>query len=94
MVSLLKSMTLREVLNRIRWAPQSGNSVYQITYIHRGAVGDKRTILFSDIHEIHASWFLYESSDSGETTIPLHRVTEVRNQESGEVIWKKRERQT
>lgn len=86
-------MTLREVLNRIKWDPQSGSSVYQITYIHRGDVGDKRTILFSDIREIHASWFLYESSYSGEITIPFHRVIEVRNQKSGEVIWKKREKQ-
>jgi uncharacterized protein (UPF0248 family) len=87
-------MTLRDVLNRIRWDPRSDSSVYQITYIHRGDVGDKRTILFSDIQEIHSSWFLYESSDSGEITIPLHRVIEVRNQKSGEIIWRKRGKQS
>ncbi len=87
-------MTLRDVLNRIRWDPQSGSSVYQITYIHRGDVGDRRTILFSDIQEIHSSWFSYESSDSGEITIPFHRVIEVRNQKSGEILWKKRVKQS
>jgi len=87
-------MTLRDVLNRIRWDPQNDNNVYQITYIHRGDVGDRRTILFSDIQEIHSSWFSYESPDSGETTIPFHRVTEVRNQKSGEILWKKRVKQS
>jgi uncharacterized protein (UPF0248 family) len=40
----LKSMTLREVLNRIKWGSQSDNSVYQITYIH--SAGRQTKILF------------------------------------------------
>jgi len=86
-------MTLRNVLNKIRWDSNSDVSSYQITYIHRGDVGDKRTILFSDLLEIHSSWFLCRDSSFGEIMIPFHRVVEVRNQKSDEIIWRKRAKQ-
>ena len=83
-------MTLRDILNRIRWNPEEKGRTYEITYIHRGAEGDKRVIPFSSIEEIHSSWFTYTDPEGGEVTIPFHRVLEVRDAESGKVIWRKR----
>lgn len=83
-------MTLRDVLNRIRWNPEERGRTYEITYIHRGAPENKRTISFSSIEEIHSSWFTYTDNDGGEVTIPFHRVLLVQDTESGRILWKKR----
>lgn len=83
-------MTLRNVLNRIKWDPEESGQAYEITYVHRGVTGDKRTIPFSSIKEIHSSWFIYVDLDVGEVTIPFHRILEVRHAESGKLVWKKR----
>jgi len=82
-------LTLREVLNRIRWNPEERGRAYEITYIHRGASENKLTIPFSSIKDIHSSWFTYTDAEGGEVTIPFHRVLEVRDIESGKPIWKK-----
>jgi hypothetical protein len=82
-------LTLRDLLNRIRWNPEERERAYEITYIHRGASENKRTIPFSGIKEIHSSWFTYTDPEGGEVSIPFHRVLEVRDIESGRPIWKK-----
>ncbi len=82
-------MTLRDVLNRLRWNPQEKGHDYLITYTHRGAEGDMRSILFSQIQEIHSSWFTYVDPESEEVTIPFHRILEVADITSGEILWKK-----
>ena len=96
-VSLLNEwcilLTLRDVLNRIRWDPDKSRRTYEITYIHRGAPSDKRTIPFSNVKEIHSSWFDYLDPEIGEAIIPFHRILEVRDVESGKKVWKKREKQ-
>jgi len=83
-------LTLRDVLNRIRWNPEERGRAYEITYIHRGASENKRTIPFSSIKEIHSSWFTYTDPEGDEVTIPLHRVLEVRDTELGKTVWRKR----
>ncbi|MCJ7635611.1 RNA repair domain-containing protein [Candidatus Bathyarchaeota archaeon] len=85
-------MTLRDILNRIRWDSKE-KRICEITYIHRGASKDERMIPFSCIEEIHSSWFTYFDPGSGEVTIPFHRILQVQDIKSGEVLWKKRGRQ-
>jgi uncharacterized protein (UPF0248 family) len=83
-------LTLREVLNRIRWDREKSKQAYEVSYVHRGATGDKRTIPFSSILEIHSSWFTYTDPDAGEVVIPFHRVLEIREVESGHTVWRSR----
>lgn len=82
-------MTLRDVLNKIRWNPEDGGRAYEITYLHRGVSGNKRTIPFSSVKEIHSSWFTYTDPEGGEVSIPFHRILEVRDFGSGKPVWKK-----
>jgi uncharacterized protein (UPF0248 family) len=83
-------LTLRDVLNRILWDPRERVSEYEVTYIHRGASGNMRTIPVSDIEEVRSSWFLLRDPNEGLITIPFHRVLEVREISSGKVVWQKR----
>jgi uncharacterized protein (UPF0248 family) len=83
-------LPLRDVLNRIRWDREKTELSYEVSYVHRGATGDKRSIPFSDIREIHSSWFTYTDSDDGEVMIPFHRVLEVREVESRHTVWRSR----
>ena len=83
-------MTLRDVLNRILWDPREKVSQYCLTFIHRGAPGDARTVPVSDIEEVHSSWFLLRDRMEGLVTIPFHRVLEVRDVGSGKTVWQKR----
>jgi len=83
-------LKLRDVLNRMRWNPEERGQAYEVTYLHRGALQNKRTIPFSSIKEIHSSWFTYTDPEGGDVLIPFHRVLEVREIESGKLVWKKR----
>jgi uncharacterized protein len=57
----------REVLNRLRW--QGGLEEAIVTYLHRGAPGDKVTVRGKDIMELGRSFFT-----TAEATIPYHRI--------------------
>jgi uncharacterized protein (UPF0248 family) len=83
-------LTLRDVLNRIRWDREKTKLSYEVSYVHRGATGDKRTIPFSNIREIHSSWFMYTDPDDGDVMIPFHRVLEVREVGSEQILWRSR----
>lgn len=79
---------LRVIFNRIIWNNKERKEDYEITYIHRGATNDRKTIYMNSITKIEKSTFIY--ADNGtETTIPLHRVVIVRNIKTGSNIWKK-----
>ena len=86
-------MTLRDVLNRILWDPREKGLPYCLTFIHRGAPGDARTVMVSDIEEVRSSWFLLRDRAEGLVTIPFHRVLEVREIGSGKTVWQKRLRE-
>ncbi|HKM51510.1 MAG TPA: RNA repair domain-containing protein [Candidatus Bathyarchaeia archaeon] len=80
---------LKNILNRLRWDSRENPENYLITYRHRGAPGDIKQILASQILKLGKSYFtLSECSD--ETTIPFHRILEIRNLNDGSVIWRKR----
>ena len=81
-------MTIRDLLNQILWDKRFRVSDYVITFVHRGEKDDRKTISFSLITEVKASYFVY--GDEEDIIIPFHRILEIRNIRTGEVIWQKR----
>jgi len=81
---------LKNILNKVIWDRRENPEDYIITFVHRGAVEDLKTIPFAKIQDVGNSWFTYQDDAENETTIPFHRVTCVKNTRSAEVIWQKR----
>ena len=82
-------MRIRDLLNRLRWHPEEDIQDYEITFIHRGAFQDKKTIPTEEIGEILSSYFTYKERKEI-VVIPFHRILEIRNKKTGEIAWKKR----
>lgn len=83
-------MTIREVLNRIFWDKRESPEDYEVTFIHRGAYMDRKTVPCGSIDRVRSSWFTYESEEEGEVLIPFHRVLEIRNVKTGQLVWRKK----
>jgi uncharacterized protein (UPF0248 family) len=82
---------LRAILNRILWNEKEGHyDDYVVTYIHRGAPGDSRGVSFARIKKIGKSWFSLVDFEE-EVIIPFHRILTVKNIQTGEVLWRKRQ---
>jgi uncharacterized protein (UPF0248 family) len=81
---------LKNILNRIRWDSAEKADDYLITYRHRGAPDDLKRVKASAILKLGKSYFTLASESEDEVTIPFHRVLEVRNTTTGEVVWKSR----
>lgn len=75
---------LKELLNKLLWHPESNPEDYIVVYLHRGAVGDKKSVLLKDI-KIEDSFLVFD-----ETHIPFHRILEIKNLKTGEVEYVKR----
>ena len=76
-----------EILNKLKW--KGGLERCEIIILHRGAPGDRKTILGKQLTGLDRHYFYY--SESGrETTIPLHRIREVRLEK--ETLWKRKEK--
>jgi uncharacterized protein (UPF0248 family) len=81
----------RAVLNKIHWDEKLKVKDYEVTFIHRGAERDERTISCSTIVQVGRSWFLYrEGEGSVETLIPFHRILKIRNMRTGDILWLKK----
>jgi len=86
---------LKNVLNRLRWDSDEKPENYQITYRHRGAPGDVKTIRASSIKNLHKSYFTIQEVDGAEeTVIPFHRILEIRNTIDDSLVWISRKRPT
>jgi hypothetical protein len=59
----------RDILNELRWRPGESLDDAEITYIHRGAPGDERTISGADVIELERSFFV-----TSEAKVPYHRI--------------------
>ena len=62
----------------------------EIVILHRGAPQNKKIIFGRDVTSIKRSYFVYRGLQGDETTIPLHRVLEVRLK--GKSLWKRKEK--
>jgi len=81
---------LKNVFNKIFWDKRENPSDYSVTFIHRGAPGDIKGISASLIERVGASWFTYSSGEGEPTVIPFHRIVEIKNVKSKEVLWRSR----
>ena len=85
---------LKNILNRLRWDKLEDPDKYLITYRHRGAPDDAKRIRASKIVTLGKSYFtIQELEANDETTIPFHRILEIRNTENDAVIWVSRKKE-
>ena len=75
---------LKEILNKIFWHPDYNKEDFDVVILHRGVEGDKKTISLEDV-EIKGNYLIYF-----DTYIPLHRILEIRNKKTGEILYKKK----
>lgn len=85
-------MMIKEIFNKILWDPREKKNIedYEITFIHRGAYQNRKTISMTMIKEVKSSAFIYLSEMGEETYIPFHRILEIKNKKTGEIVWSKR----
>jgi uncharacterized protein (UPF0248 family) len=76
------------VLGRLLWNEEINDA--EIIIIHRGGLKNKKIICGRDVTSIKKSYLVYRDSRGEETTIPLHRVLEVRLK--GKPLWKRKEK--
>jgi uncharacterized protein (UPF0248 family) len=74
-----------QVLNRLKWTKKIGDC--EIIILHRGAPDDRKSISGGQITEVKRSYFSFKDAER-ETTIPMHRILEVRI--GGRVLWKRK----
>lgn len=80
---------IRTLLNKIKWDSQLKENNYLVTYIHRGIPGNRKIIESKQIRNVSQSFFSYE--DNGNITyIPFHRIIEIKNKETNEIIYLKK----
>jgi uncharacterized protein (UPF0248 family) len=73
-----------QTLNRLKWTGKLDGA--EIVILHRGAPNDRKNIQGNNITEVKKGYFSF-LSQGGETTIPHHRVREIRL--DGKTIWKR-----
>jgi uncharacterized protein (UPF0248 family) len=81
---------LKNILNRFRWDNRENPDDYLITYRHRGAPNDEKRVKASSIQILGKSSFTLSGENEEETTIPFHRILEIRNVTDGRLLWRKR----
>ncbi len=62
----------RAILNRLKWTEGEDISEAKITYLHRGAPGDRMSIKGSEIVELERSFFV-----TADAKIPYHRIRRI-----------------
>lgn len=77
-------VSARKVLNQIKWDPKYDIDEFQVTYIHRGTPTNTRTVHVTSL-EVHPQVFTIE-----ETDIPYHRIIEIRNRITDEILFSRR----
>lgn len=86
---MTKPKTLRQILNKLVWDKREAVADYEVTFIHRGVPGDRKTIPCRIITQIGSSWFKYKSEGEA-AIIPFHRIIEIKNVRNGQVVWSKK----
>lgn len=77
--------TCREVLKRHRWDPNRSLEGLYITYRHRGAPRDERTIPIAEVEDLGRSFVVTRD----DTHIPYHRILRIHRDD--EDVWVRRE---
>lgn len=85
-----QNLNIRNILNKLKWDPKENIEHYELSFVHRGVPRDVKIIPCDIITGVEASWFIYKNQVNGETLIPFHRVIEIKNIMTGQIVWKKR----
>lgn len=79
-------VTIREILNKLKWTNQMGD--YVLVFVSRGSPNNEEVIDLSRVVSISRDGFTYISGSGRETYIPYHRVVEIRRKD-GTVIFRR-----
>ncbi len=66
-------VTPRDILNRLKWKEGEDIGEARISYVHRGAPGDSKTVSGADV--VRLEGFCFELATG--TCIPYHRVYKI-----------------
>ena len=80
----LEGERIKLKFNNIFWYPDYNKFDFVAVILHRGAEGDKKAIPLEDV-ELKGNYLIYF-----DTYIPLHRILEIRNKKTGEILYKKK----
>lgn len=79
-------VTIRDVLNREKWASRGGLRDVEVVILHRGAPGDTKIISGSSITDVAPRAMVVQEGGE-ETVIPYHRVRIIRRGDT--IIWQR-----
>lgn len=74
---------VKNILDMILWHPEMEIEKCKITYVHRGAPGNLKTIEGSCISKLERGFLILKEG----TQIPCHRIIKIKC--SNELIWNK-----
>lgn len=74
-------------MNEIKWHRHALERA-RITYVHRGAPGDERTVSGAEVVDLGPSFFELRSEEPLPAMIPYHRV--LRIEVDGAIAWERR----
>jgi uncharacterized protein (UPF0248 family) len=78
--------TIRDLLNREKWASKAGLGELEVVILHRGAPEDLKVISGESIADIAPRAMLVREDDE-ESVIPYHRVRIIRRGDT--IIWRR-----
>jgi uncharacterized protein (UPF0248 family) len=88
---------LKELINKIIWHPDYDSKDYEIVYLHRVSDSEREDykgqsilnkIITMDKISIEDSFIVYNVNNQIRH-IPFHRILEIRNKKTGEILYKK-----
>ncbi len=81
----------RSILNKLLWDSRVNRGDYEIVYESRGAPGEVERVSARFLLKVFSRGFEYEAG-GGRKYIPFHRIIEIRNIRTGEVLYRSRRR--
>ena len=89
----MNELILKDFFNQLLWDKKfkDKTSDYDITYIHRGAPGNKKMVNFSQIEKVNSGSFeYYDEEFSRVSTIPFHRILIIKDFKKDEIVYTKK----
>ncbi len=73
----------KNILNMVLWHPEMEKNRSKISYIHRGARGNIKTVWGNEVDRIENGFLILND----ETQIPFHRIVKIEYDDK--LLWKK-----
>ena len=86
-----KEQTIRDILNELKWNKKYDEKDFSLKYIHRGSPRDYKKIKISEIKDVLGAFFtrMEKEFDDELVNIPFHRILEIRNDITNEILYEK-----